>query len=141
MGGFQLSAVLNGTTGGDLVYDGPYWKTRSPIEVLDRIQVPTFVVGGHHDLFQRGEPLIYERLKGRVPTRLLMGPWTHVNGSTGAGLPADGVPSPAEQARFAGDEGAKRTRSRHRRGEGPTPPRPSRRRGRFPRRARAHRMR
>ena len=39
--------------------------------------VPTFIVGGLHDIFQRGEPLLYERLKNRVPTRLLIGPWTH----------------------------------------------------------------
>ena len=30
-------------------------------------QRPAFVVGGQHDLFQRGEPLVYERLKHRVP--------------------------------------------------------------------------
>jgi uncharacterized protein len=90
---FTAPTLVGATTGGSIAYDGPFWKTRSPIEVLDRIDVPAFVVGGLHDLFQRGEPLIYERLRGRVPTRLLMGPWTHVNGSTGAGLPRDGVPS------------------------------------------------
>jgi uncharacterized protein len=97
VGGFQLSAVLNGTTGGDLVYDGPYWKTRSPIEVLDKVNVPAFIVGGLHDLFQRGEPLNYERLKGHVNTRLLMGPWTHVDGSVGKGLPGNGVPESLSQ--------------------------------------------
>jgi uncharacterized protein len=90
---FTLPTLLQSTTGGSIAYDGPFWKTRSPIEVLDRIQVPTFVVGGLHDLFQRGEPIIYERLKSRVPARLLMGPWTHVGGSQGEGLPRDGVPS------------------------------------------------
>ena len=90
---FQLPTILGGTTGNDTAYDGPFWKTRSPLEVVDRIDVPAFVVGGLHDLFQRGEPLIYERLKQHVPARLLMGPWTHVEGSSGAGLPRDGVPS------------------------------------------------
>jgi uncharacterized protein len=90
---FTLPTLLGSLQGGDVAYDGPFWKTRSTIEVLDRIQVPTFVVGGLHDLFQRGEPLIYERLKSRVPSRLVMGPWTHVSGSSGSGLPADGVPS------------------------------------------------
>jgi predicted acyl esterase len=90
---FDLPTLLGATTGGATAYDGAFWKTRSPIEVLDKIQVPTFVVGGLHDLFQRGEPLIYERLKGRVPSRLVMGPWTHLGGSSGEGLPADGVPS------------------------------------------------
>lgn len=90
---FQAQTVLDATTGGTTAYDGPFWKKRSPLEVVDRIEVPAFVTGGHHDLFQRGEPLIYERLKRRVPARLLMGPWTHVGGSTGEGLPRDGVPS------------------------------------------------
>ena len=90
---FSIPTLVGATTGGAVAYDGPFWKTRSPIEVLDRIQVPTFVVGGLHDLFQRGEPLIYERLKNRVPSRLVMGPWTHLGGSSGQGLPADGVPA------------------------------------------------
>jgi putative CocE/NonD family hydrolase len=93
VGGFQLNTVLNATAGGDIAYDGEFWKTRSPIELLDRINVPAFVVGGLHDLFQRGEPLVYERLKRRVPARLLMGPWTHLTGSRGAGLADNGLPS------------------------------------------------
>jgi putative CocE/NonD family hydrolase len=90
--GFAANSELQGMAG-NTAYDGPYWKSRSPLEVVDRIRVPAFVVGGEHDIFQRGEPLIYERLKKRVPTRLLIGPWTHTQGSSGAGLPADGVPS------------------------------------------------
>jgi uncharacterized protein len=54
-------------------------------------------VGGLHDLFQRGEPLVYERLKRHVNTRLLMGPWTHVDGSVGKGLPGNGVPESLSQ--------------------------------------------
>lgn len=95
---FQVPAVVDAAVGGEIAYDGPFWKTRSPLEVVDRINVPTFVVGGLHDIFQRGEPLIYERLKNRVPTRLLIGPWTHVGASTGEGLPRDGVPDLREIA-------------------------------------------
>ena len=93
VGGFQLNTVLNATAGGDIAYDGPFWKTRSPIELLDKVDVPAFVVGGLHDLFQRGEPLVYERLKRRVPTRLVMGPWTHLTGARGDGLEDNGMPS------------------------------------------------
>lgn len=89
---FQAGLLLRSIAGDDeTVYDGAFWKTRSPIELADRIEVPTFVVGGLHDIFQRGEPLLYERLKNRVPARLLIGPWTHL--STGTGLPKDGVPA------------------------------------------------
>src|SRR4051812_46806662 len=91
VGSFQLNTVANATAGGDVAYDGNYWKTRSPIELLDKISVPAFVTGGLHDLFQRGEPMVYERLKNRVNARLLMGPWTHL--TFGDGLPADGVPT------------------------------------------------
>ncbi len=97
IGNFQTGSTISLITGGDLAYDGPYWKTRSPIEVVDKVNVPTFVVGGLHDLFQRGEPLLYERLKQHVNTRLLIGPWTHVDGSTGAGLPEGGVPESLPQ--------------------------------------------
>jgi putative CocE/NonD family hydrolase len=91
---FQAGTILKSGVGDDTIaFDGPFWKTRSPIQVVDRIKVPAFVVGGNHDLFQRGEPLIYERLKRHVETRLLMGPWTHVQAGSGKGLPRDGVPS------------------------------------------------
>jgi putative CocE/NonD family hydrolase len=90
--GFDANFELQNMAGNN-AYDGPGWKLTSPLEVVDKIRVPTFVVGGEHDIFHRGEPLIYERLKNHVPTRLLIGPWTHVDGSSGAGLPEGGVPS------------------------------------------------
>jgi putative CocE/NonD family hydrolase len=78
-GAFQLPTLMSSLTGGDLAYDGPFYRLRSPASVLDQVRVPTFVVGGWYDIFQRGEPLVYEQLRRNgVPTRLLMGPWTHV---------------------------------------------------------------
>jgi putative CocE/NonD family hydrolase len=88
---FQSNTLTSSITGGDVAYDGPFSRQRSPIEQIDKIKVPAFVVGGLHDLFQRGEPLIYERLKTRVNAKLLIGNWTH--GDFGSGLPADGVPN------------------------------------------------
>jgi putative CocE/NonD family hydrolase len=81
---------LNAFTGGQLAYDGPYWRTKSPLEVANRIRVPTFLVGGLHDIFQRGEPLLYETIKQHAFARLLIGPWMHL--TYFSGLPADGVP-------------------------------------------------
>jgi len=90
---FQAPLVLQALTGDpDTAYDGAFWRTRSPLEVLDQVSVPTFVVGGLRDLFQRSEPTSYEALKNRVPAKLLMGPWTHLEAAFGAGLPRDGVP-------------------------------------------------
>lgn len=100
---FELPTVTGAVGGGDVAYDGPFWAVRSPLEVVDRIRVPTFVVGGERDLFQRSAPLIYERLRRRTTARLLIGPWNHLQAGFGGsdvesvpglgpGLPADGVP-------------------------------------------------
>ncbi len=91
--GFQVPLVLQAFTGDpDTAYDGAFWRARSPLEIIDQIRVPTFVVGGLRDLFQRSEAMSYERLKRNVPAKLLMGPWTHLDAAFGAGLPVDGVP-------------------------------------------------
>jgi putative CocE/NonD family hydrolase len=89
---FQTQAVTSAMTGDKEAYDGPFYRTRSPIEVIDKVTAPTFVTGGWFDLFQRGEPLLFQHLQqDGVPTKLLMGPWYHI--TAGQGLPADGVPS------------------------------------------------
>lgn len=89
---FQGSQVLDSTTGGNAAYDGPFYDIRSPIDMIRRDHVPTFIVGGWFDLFQRGEPLLFQALRRQhVPTRLLMGPWYHL--TAGDGLPAQGVPT------------------------------------------------
>ena len=91
---FQVPTIANAAIGADgNNYDGPYWRTRSPIEVADRIHIPTFIVGGLNDIFQRGEPLLYEAIRGNATTKLLIGPWMHVAASSGDGLPRDGVPN------------------------------------------------
>jgi putative CocE/NonD family hydrolase len=91
VGQFQLPTLAQTALGGATAYDGPFWRQRSPIEVVDRISAPTFLVGGLDDIFQRGTPMLYERLADNADTRLLLGPWTHT--TTGSGLPRDGVPS------------------------------------------------
>ena len=90
---FQVPTIVNALTGGqDRNYDSEFWRTRSPIEVADRVKIPTFIVGGLNDIFQRGEPMLYEVIKRNTTTKLLVGPWQHLGASTGAGLPVDGVP-------------------------------------------------
>jgi putative CocE/NonD family hydrolase len=99
---FQAVAIASSVSGQqvqgiDAEYDGSFYNVRSPINVIDRVHVPTFIVGGEYDLFQRGEPMLYNALRAdHVPTRLLIGPWTHLAASSGTGLPADGVPSLSE---------------------------------------------
>jgi putative CocE/NonD family hydrolase len=91
---FQLPTLASATTGGDMAYDGRFYHKRSPLSVVDRVDVPTFVTGGEYDLFQRSEPLLYQRLRANgVPSRLLVGPWTHLQASSAPGLDADGATS------------------------------------------------
>jgi len=90
---FGAGTIADAQLGGATVYDSAFWRTRSPIEYTENISIPTFVVGGLNDLFQRGEPMLYEAMKTRAESKLVIGPWTHLGGSTGEGLPADNVPS------------------------------------------------
>jgi uncharacterized protein len=84
-GTFTAPLLLDATVGGDAAYDGAFYRDRSPIEVVDEVRVPTFLVGGELDLFQRGTPLLFERLQAHgVPTKLIVGPWDHLQGSSGA---------------------------------------------------------
>jgi putative CocE/NonD family hydrolase len=89
---FQANQILDSSTGGDAAYDGPFYHVRSPIDHIGADRTPTFIVGGWFDLFQRGEPLLFQALWRRhVPVRLVMGPWYHI--TAGQGLPAQGVPT------------------------------------------------
>ncbi len=90
---FAVPTIAESVLGTAQVYDGEFWRVRSPLEVADKVQIPTFLVGGLNDLFQRGTPMLYEAIKDQAEAKLLIGPWTHLGGSTGQGLPADGVPS------------------------------------------------
>ncbi|MBV1920097.1 MAG: CocE/NonD family hydrolase, partial [Pseudomonadales bacterium] len=51
-------------------YDGNFWRTRSPIENINKITAPTFITGALHDIFQRDAPLLYEALQQNVDSRL-----------------------------------------------------------------------
>ncbi len=84
---FQGPTIGSAVAGSDRAYDGAFYRVRSPLTVVDRVRVPTFVVGGEYDLFQRGEPMLYERLRANgVPTRFLLGPWTHLQASASPDL-------------------------------------------------------
>ncbi|MET3962180.1 putative CocE/NonD family hydrolase [Marmoricola sp. OAE513] len=83
-GTFTVPLILKAFTGGEPAYDGPFYKQRSPINVAGKITVPTFFVSGEYDLFQRGTPLLFENLQKRgVPTKMIIGPWNHLQASGG----------------------------------------------------------
>src|SRR6202041_3291542 len=61
----------------------PFWAPLQCGAALQRIAVPTLLVGGWQDLFLEQTLEQYRVLSGRgVPTRLLVGPWTHVEVAT-----------------------------------------------------------
>jgi uncharacterized protein len=67
----------------------PFWAPLQCGAALDRITVPTLLVGGWQDLFLAQTLEQYRVLSGRgVPTRLLVGPWTHLDVGTRAGAAA-----------------------------------------------------
>jgi putative CocE/NonD family hydrolase len=83
-GTFTNPLLLKAALGGDPAYDGPFYAERSPITVIDQVDVPTFFIGGEYDLFQRGTPLLFENLRERgVPTKMIVGPWDHLQASSG----------------------------------------------------------
>ena len=94
---FTAPLLLEAAAGADPAYDGPFYAERSPINVIDQVDVPTFLVSGEYDLFQRGTPLLFERLRKRgVPAKLIIGPWDHLQGSSGAEVGDAGYGSLAE---------------------------------------------
>jgi putative CocE/NonD family hydrolase len=74
---FAGTKVVGASLGEEAAYDGPFYRLRSPGVRAGEIKVPVVINGGWWDLFQRGEPLLWELLK-RSPDRVLfMAPHYH----------------------------------------------------------------
>lgn len=96
-GTFTVPLLLQALGGGEPAYDGAFYKERSVINVIDKVKVPAFFVSGEYDLFQRGTPLLFENLnKRKIPTKLVIGPWDHLQASGGTGFEKAGYGSLAE---------------------------------------------
>ena len=59
---FAGATLLSAATGGNDAYDGPFYRLRSPITRIASLRIPVMWQGGWWDIFQRGEPLLYEKL-------------------------------------------------------------------------------
>jgi putative CocE/NonD family hydrolase len=57
--------------------DDPYWRPGSLRGQYEKIQCPTFIIGGWRDGYPNPTLRTYAQLKDRVPTRALIGPWNH----------------------------------------------------------------
>jgi putative CocE/NonD family hydrolase len=98
LGGFEMMLPTALQTYPDQAYDGPFYQLRSPIRNITKVRVPTFIVGGTWDLFQRGEPILFRALKlSRAKKKLMIGPWYHT--TAGAGLTADDGSSPVHDTK------------------------------------------
>ena len=77
--GFDFAAqrMLDATLGGDGAYDGPFYRLRSPVERIKDVKVPVAIAGGWWDIFQRGEPLLFESLVNSPVKKLWMMPQYH----------------------------------------------------------------
>ena len=104
----------------------PFWAPLQCGAALERIAVPVLLVGGWQDLFIEQTLEQYRALAGRgVPTRLIVGPWTHLDVASKAGpavveslawldryagtgrSPGTGEPGPENSVRvWVGGEGA-----------------------------------
>src|ERR1700689_701482 len=64
----------------------PFWAPLQCGAALERISVPTLLIGGWQDLFLEQTIEQFGALAARgVRTRMLIGPWTHLDTATRAG--------------------------------------------------------
>ncbi len=80
LGGAEFSGehIVGASLGEESAYDGPFYRLRSPVVRASEITVPVVITGGWWDLFQRGEPLLWEALKNSKDRVLFMSPHYHI---------------------------------------------------------------
>jgi uncharacterized protein len=71
--------VVGATLAEEPAYDGPFYRLRSPAVRASEITVPVVIQGGWWDLFQRGEPLLWESLSHSPDRVLFMSPHYHIS--------------------------------------------------------------
>ena len=77
--------MVGAALGEEAAYDGPFYRLRSPVMRAAEIKVPVVIQGGWYDLFQRGEPLLWESLKDSPDRVLIMSPHYHITKGPGNG--------------------------------------------------------
>jgi putative CocE/NonD family hydrolase len=79
--GFAANNVASAALGEDAAFDGPFYRLRSPGERAHELEIPVAWTGGWFDIFQRGEPLLYELLKNVPTKKFWMTPTYHTSGN------------------------------------------------------------
>jgi putative CocE/NonD family hydrolase len=75
---FSVGKLLTTSLGEESAYDGAFYRLRSPVVRAGEITVPVVIQGGWYDLFQRGEPLLWESLRNSRDRVLIMSPHYHI---------------------------------------------------------------
>jgi hypothetical protein len=75
---FAGEKLVGASLGEEASYDGPFYRLRSPVVRASQITVPVVIQGGWWDLFQRGEPLLWESLENSRDRVLIMSPHYHI---------------------------------------------------------------
>jgi putative CocE/NonD family hydrolase len=75
---FSGTHVVGASLGEEPAYDGPFYRLRSPVVDAGELTIPVVIEGGWWDLFQRGEPLLWETLKHSADRVLFMSPHYHI---------------------------------------------------------------
>lgn len=57
--------------------DGPYWRPGSLRGQYEKLQCPTFIIGGWRDGYPNPPLRTYAAIQDQVPARVLIGPWDH----------------------------------------------------------------
>jgi putative CocE/NonD family hydrolase len=76
---FSGQKIVGASLGQEGSYDGPFYRLRSPVVRAAEIDVPVVIQGGWWDLFQRGEPLLWEALRHSPDRVLFMSPHYHIS--------------------------------------------------------------
>jgi putative CocE/NonD family hydrolase len=76
---FGGEKIVGASLGSESAYDGPFYRLRSPVVRAGEIRVPVVIQGGWWDLFQRGEPLLWEALTHSPDRVLFMSPHYHIS--------------------------------------------------------------
>lgn len=76
--GFASRTLVDVLAGGDRAYDGSFWgDARKTVDVAGQVVangVPVFLVGGSHDVFQSGTPMLFSALQNAWAGRPVFGP-------------------------------------------------------------------
>jgi len=59
---FAAATLLKAELGTDQSYDGPFYQLRSPVTKIRSLRIPVAWTGGWWDIFQRGEPFLFEQM-------------------------------------------------------------------------------